>query len=69
MEYWNGGVLEGWSLKCERNELICGLDVVSRPSIRLKVKADRGGQPQEYREYFEDWTSRSNAEIEPEGRR
>ena len=23
-------------------------------------KADCGGQPQEYRKYFEDWTSRSN---------
>jgi hypothetical protein len=41
---------------------------VSKPSIGLKVKADWDGQPQEYWEYFEDWASQSNTEIEPEGR-
>jgi hypothetical protein len=42
--------------------------VVSNPSIGFKIKADRDGQPQEYREYFEDWTSQYNTEIESEGR-
>jgi hypothetical protein len=41
-------------------------EVVSKPSIGLKVKEDRNGQPQEYREYFEDWTFQFNTEIEPE---
>ena len=36
------------------------IEVVSKPSIGLKVKADWAGQPQEYREYFEDWMSQSN---------
>jgi hypothetical protein len=44
------------------------LEVVLKPSIEFKVKADWGGQPQEYREYFEDWTFQSNTEIECEGR-
>jgi hypothetical protein len=44
------------------------LEVVSKSSIGFKVKADWAGQPQEYREYFEDWTSQSNTEIEHEGR-
>jgi len=43
------------------------LEVVSKPSIGLKVKADWDGQPQEYREYFEDWVFQSNTEIKPEG--
>jgi len=30
------------------------LEVVSKPSIGLKVKAGRGVQSQEYMEYFED---------------
>ena len=42
------------------------LEVVSKPSIGLKVKADWDGQPQEYREYFEDWMSQSNTETVPE---
>jgi hypothetical protein len=42
--------------------------MVSKPFIGFEVKADWGGQPQEYREYFEDWTSHSNAVIESEGR-
>jgi hypothetical protein len=42
--------------------------VVSKPSIGLKVKADWDCQPQEYREYFEDWLAQSNTEIEVEGR-
>jgi hypothetical protein len=41
--------------------------VVSKPSIGLKVKADWDSQAQEYQEYFEDWVSQSNTEIEPEG--
>ena len=44
------------------------IKVVSNPSIGLKVKADWDSQPQEYREYFEDWMSQSNTEIEVEGR-
>jgi hypothetical protein len=44
------------------------IKVVSKPSIGLKVKADWDSQPQEYREYFEDWMSQSNTEIEVEGR-
>jgi hypothetical protein len=44
------------------------LEVVSKPSIGFKVKADWGGQPQEYQEYFEDWPPQSNTEIESEGR-
>jgi hypothetical protein len=43
-------------------------EVVSKPSIGFKVKANCEGQPQEYREYFEDWTSQFNTEIETEGR-
>jgi hypothetical protein len=43
-------------------------EVVSKPSIGFKVKADWDSQPQEYREYFEDWMSQSNTEIEVEGR-
>jgi hypothetical protein len=42
-------------------------EVVSKPSIGFKVKAGWDSQPQEYREYFEDWMSQSNTEIEPEG--
>jgi hypothetical protein len=34
--------------------------VVSKPSIGFKVKAERGVQPLEYIEYFEDWTPRAN---------
>jgi hypothetical protein len=30
------------------------LEVVSKPSIGFKAKAERGVQPQEYIEYFED---------------
>jgi hypothetical protein len=41
--------------------------VVSKLSIGLKVKADWDGQPQEYREYFEDWTFQSNTEMESKG--
>jgi len=44
------------------------MEVVSKSSIGFKIKADWGGQPQEYWEYFEDWTSQSNTEIEAEGR-
>ena len=44
------------------------LEVVSKPSIGLKVKAGRGVQPQEYIEYFEDLTPRPNTEIESEER-
>jgi hypothetical protein len=44
------------------------IEVVSKYSIRFKVKADWGDQPQEYCEYFEDWAAQFNAEIEPEGR-
>jgi hypothetical protein len=36
--------------------------------IGFKVKENFCGQPQEYREYFEDWTSQSNTEIETDGR-
>jgi hypothetical protein len=42
------------------------LEVVLKPSIGLEAKTDCNGQPQEYREYFEDWTSQPNTEIEPE---
>ena len=42
--------------------------MVLKLSIRFKVKADWDGRPQEYREYFEDWMSQSNTEIESEGR-
>ena len=41
-------------------------EVVSKPSIGLKVQADWNDQPQEYRKYFENWTSQSNTEIGPE---
>jgi len=41
--------------------------VISNCSIGLKIKAGRGDQPQTYIEYFEDWTARSNADIEIEG--
>jgi len=41
--------------------------VVSKPSIGFKIKADWSGQPQEYLEYFEDWTFQSDTEIESEG--
>jgi hypothetical protein len=44
------------------------IEVVSKPSIGFKVKADWAGQPHEYREYFEDWQAQSNTEIEAEGR-
>jgi hypothetical protein len=52
------------------HQLSCKIqaEVVSKPSIGFKVKADWGGQPQEYWKYFEDWTSQSNPEIESEGR-
>jgi hypothetical protein len=40
---------------------------MSKCSIGLKIKAGRGGQPQTYIEYFEDWTPRPNADIEFEG--
>jgi hypothetical protein len=43
-------------------------EVVSKPSIRIEVKAERGGQPQKYMEYFEDWTPRSNIGFGPEER-
>jgi hypothetical protein len=43
-------------------------EVVSKPSIGFKVKANCDGQPKEYREYFEDWTSQFNTQIETEGR-
>jgi hypothetical protein len=42
-------------------------EVISKCSIRLKIKAGRGGQPQTYIAYFEDWTPDPNTEIEPEG--
>jgi hypothetical protein len=42
--------------------------VVLKPSIVFEVKANWEGQPQEYREYFEDWASQFNTEIEIEGR-
>jgi hypothetical protein len=43
-------------------------EVISKCSIRLKIEAGRGGRPQTYIEYFEDWTPRPNTEIELEGR-
>jgi hypothetical protein len=39
----------------------------SKCSIGLKIKAGRGGQPQTYIAYFEDWTPRPNADIAFEG--
>jgi hypothetical protein len=36
------------------------LELVSKPSIRLKVKAARCIQAQEYTEYFEDWMHLAN---------
>jgi hypothetical protein len=42
--------------------------MVSKPSIRSKVKAGWVVQPDEYMGYFEDWTFLPNAEIGPEGR-
>jgi hypothetical protein len=42
--------------------------VISKPSIGIKVKAGWVVQPEEYMEYFEDWTFQPNAEIGPEGR-
>jgi hypothetical protein len=33
-----------------------------------KIKAERGGQPQEYITYFEDWIRRSNTGFGLEGR-
>jgi hypothetical protein len=46
------------------------LEVVSKPSIGFNVKAKRGVQPQEYIEYFEDWTPRPNTksnDLDPRG--
>lgn len=43
------------------------IKVVSKVSIAFKVKADRGLQPEEYNEYFEDWSLVSNAEIVRDG--
>jgi hypothetical protein len=42
-------------------------EVISKCSIGLKIKAGRGGQPQTYIKYFEDWTPHPNADIESEG--
>ena len=39
------------------------VEVASKSSIGFKVKANCDGQPKEYREYFEDWTSQFNTEI------
>jgi hypothetical protein len=58
--------------KTRRHDRLPGLsltiEVVSKASIGFKVKAERGVQPQEYIEYFEDWTPRSNTGFGPEGR-
>jgi hypothetical protein len=43
------------------------LEVISKRSIGLKIKAEQGGQPQTYTGYFEDWPPCSNTEIEFEG--
>jgi hypothetical protein len=43
------------------------LEPISKRSIGLKIKAERGGQPQTYTGYFEDWPPRSNTDIEFEG--
>ena len=67
----------------EADKRVVSIEAISKPSIRFKIKADRGRQPQklgtrservgsehseEIVSYFEDWIPRSNAEIGPEGR-
>ena len=44
------------------------IEVVSKPSIAVKGKAGRDGQPQEYASYFEDRAARPNAGFGREGR-
>jgi hypothetical protein len=41
------------------------MEVVSRPSIR--VRAGRVVKPEEYLQYFQDWTFHAGAGIEPGG--
>jgi hypothetical protein len=43
------------------------IEVISKCSIGLKIKAGRAGQPQTYIAYFEDWPPRPNTDIEFEG--
>jgi hypothetical protein len=43
------------------------IEPISKRSIGLKIKAGRGGQPQTYTGYFEDWPPCPNTDIEFEG--
>jgi hypothetical protein len=57
----------GFALYTKR-DIKDALEAISKPFIRLNVKAGRGGQPQQYTSYFEDWTPCPNAGFGLEGR-